>query len=108
MSDYYILTKNKEIKVVPLLEWAEWIGKVGNKIVKQENVGKYWVSTVFLGLIGLNHNFSGIGEPLLFETMVFPRKKGEERYRELDMDRYATWEDSKKGHKEMVKKWSKI
>lgn len=37
------------------------------RIVKQEHIGAYYVSTVHLVL---NHNFMG-GPPLIFETMVF-------------------------------------
>lgn len=38
------------------------------KTLKKSHVGDYYVSTVFLGF---DHNFSGSGLPLLFETMVF-------------------------------------
>lgn len=69
------------------------------KIVKQEILanGKR-VSTIWLGL---DHQF-GKGKPLIFETMVFSQKRG---YEELDCCRYSTLETTKKGHKEMVKKW---
>jgi hypothetical protein len=42
------------------------------KILKQEKVahGKKWISTVW---IGIDHNFSEVGPPLIFETMVFNR-----------------------------------
>lgn len=71
------------------------------KCVKQEELpdGKF-VSTVWLGL-----DYSYFGEahgPLIFETMVFP-KRGE--FGELDMDRYSTEEEALIGHAEMVKKW---
>mgnify|MGYP001603657131 CR=1 FL=1 len=58
-----------------------------------------WISTVW---IGLNHN-DGDGPPLIFESMVFP-KKGE--YGELDCERYATEAEATIGHTELVKKWS--
>lgn len=57
-----------------------------------------WVSTVWLGL---NHNY-GVGSPLIFETMVFP-KKGE--YHDLDCERYSTEEEAKASHHRMVEKW---
>lgn len=97
MSNRYILV-NKKIKQVPLLEWVEWMKKPENKRVAENTVGKYWISTVFLSL---DHNF-GEGKPLLFETMVF---KG--NLIDLDMARYSTYEEAEKGHKKMVKKWSK-
>ena len=53
-----------------LIKWAIWFEKsVKQRIVKQEVVGKYFVSTVFLGL---NHRF-GSGQPILWESMVFEK-----------------------------------
>jgi len=43
------------------------------------------VSTVFLGI---DHNFYGIGAPILFETMVFVV------HSIAKMERYGTWERS--------------
>jgi hypothetical protein len=49
-------------------------------------IGDYRVSTVFLGI---DHNFSDEGEPLLFETMIFGGKfGGEDEYQ----TRCSTWE----------------
>ena len=52
------------------------------------------VSTVF---IGLDHSF-GRGDPIVFETMVFGGPLNG------DMDRYATYSDAERGHKEMLTK----
>lgn len=52
-----------------LLVWGRWFESKA-RIVKQENVEPYRVSTVFLGL---NHNFDPGGPPILWETMVFGR-----------------------------------
>lgn len=66
-----------------VLKWCaemERLRSEGRYIVKQESVGKYWVSTVFLGL---DHNFyrwRDKGVPLLFETMVFERDDNEPMY----------------------------
>jgi hypothetical protein len=51
------------------------------------------VSTVFLGL---DHNFSGKGDPLLFETMIFGGPLDEHQRR------YATWDQAERGHAEAV------
>lgn len=59
-----------------------------------------YISTV---LLGIDHNFSG-GKPLIFETMAFPNK---EELHDFDVNRYATLEESKIGHEEMVRKWKK-
>lgn len=94
-----MLKDKKVIPVKAVLEWGKML-ETEDRIVKQETLkNKLRVSTVFLGL---NHSF-GNGEPLWFETMVFPEKE----MGELDMDRYTTWEQAEKGHKAMVKKWSK-
>ena len=70
------------------------------KVIKQQttNDGKV-VSTVWLGL---NHRF-GLGEPLIFETMVFP-EKGD--FSDLDMERYSTLKEAKAGHKRMFEKYN--
>lgn len=88
------------------LNGADWCRLYGNKnfanrVVKQETLpdGK-WVSTT---LIGLDHRFIGDGPPLIFETMVFPE---ECNWSELDVRRYATEEEARAGHEEMVRYWS--
>lgn len=90
-------------------KWIEEMGKIEKKlidckykIIKQTELpNKKWVSTVWLGL---DHNYKASGEPLIFETMVFP-KKGD--YGDLDCERYSTEDQAKKGHEIMCKKWSK-
>ena len=95
--DNYIL-KDKKVVKTDLMTWAKWF-ETNNRIVKQEILknGKF-ISTVFLGM---DYNF-GEGAPLVFETMVFP-KKGV--WGELDIERYSTWDEAVKGHNAMVKKW---
>lgn len=63
-----------------------------------------WVSTVWLGLDHRFPFFDGKNQlPLIFETMVFP-KKGD--YSDIDVARYETEEQAKRGHNRMVKKYS--
>lgn len=63
-------------------------------------VNGYLVSTVDLGL---DHNF-GVGEPLYYETMVFELDEDEyiKTFEDLYMERYATEEQAKEGHKRIV------
>jgi hypothetical protein len=68
MPSHYILDKDGRIKRASALTWGIWFEKSENRIVKQEQFGDVMVSTVFLGL---DHNFSGKGPPILWETMVF-------------------------------------
>lgn len=83
MSGKYILDKNGEPKLLyretrrlnlPMLhKWGKWFeGSRKERVVKQEMVGKYWVSTIFLSL---DHSW-GEGPPILWETMVFAGKSG--------------------------------
>jgi hypothetical protein len=82
-----------------LLEWAADLEK-GNRVKLTNLSNKYRVSTVWLGL---DHNLSGIGKPLIFETMVFKGNSLSEK----DIMRYATETEAITGHKKMVAKWSK-
>lgn len=60
-----------------------------------DHVGPFRVSTVFLAL---DHNYSGHGDPILFETMVFP----EDSHTDLACVRYCTWAQAAIGHAFMV------
>jgi len=70
-----IIEPDGSIRVVPLLEWAEWFEQRGMKsykegghiIARTELPGGVVVSTVFLGL---NHRWTD-GAPYWFETMIF-------------------------------------
>lgn len=71
---YYILSPDGTAVRTDALTWARWFETNSNNIRKTD-VGPLQVSTVFLGI---DHNFSGEGPPLLFETMVFP---GQQQFR---------------------------
>lgn len=75
MPGFWILTDDGvPVKVEGLLEWARWFEQNHEKrIVLQEEVGNYWVSTIFLGL---DHSF-GRGPPVLWETGLWKMKDGE-------------------------------
>lgn len=88
----YILKGKRVYPVDDILKWANWIEKEDRR-VDLTKVGKYKVSTVFLGI---DHSF-GTGEPLLFETMIFGKGEFDE-YQE----RYSTWGEAEKGHKKIV------
>ena len=88
-------------------------------VVKQETVGVYWISTVWLGY---DHRH-GSGPPVIFETMVFERGPAgiREEYRglrtlvddtyhewnEVDGRRYCTEAEALAGHAAMVEEWSR-
>ena len=89
---------DKQGKEITQEEWGRLLESPEYKIVNQDKLGGYIVSTVWLGL---NHNFSG-GDALIFETMVFDTAGND-----LEMERYHTLEEAEKGHKEMINKFKK-
>ncbi len=98
MSDKYILINKKPVKEKDLLTWARRFEKANRQVaydVFPSNNENIRVSTVFLGI---DHNFSGTGKPILFETMIFGGKH--DGYQE----RYSTWKEAVKGHTKALEK----
>lgn len=92
MSYYY----DKEGKKIDMMEWCKLFEDFNYKVVQQDKLpnGKF-VSTVWLGL---DHQF-GNGPPLIFETMIFPKKGSvDEEY----CERYSTLEEAIKGHRKAL------
>lgn len=95
---YFVL---RDREVVPTEDHEEWAqmwekGDDVRRVAKDElRVGEddVLVSTVFLGL---DHNWSGQGPPIVFETMVFGGDRDQE------MLRYATWDEADSGHRRIV------
>ena len=106
ISAKYVLNQHNEpVEVKDLLLWAAAFEDNDKRIVRQNTVtelGEHlvspfksvFVSTVFLGL---DHNFSEKGPPIVFETMVFGGPFNH------TMWRYATWDEAVKGHEQLVK-----
>jgi hypothetical protein len=104
----YILKGKIPVPCEDLLTWGRWLEDSQQRVVKQEDVGPFWVSTVFLGL---DHNW-GDGPPLLFETMIFRdvteadrRRRGGPKHVSVDdapMWRTSTWELALEQHQEAV------
>jgi len=90
---WYILDKeNKPVKST-IIQHSEWIeANPEKKVVKQENVGDIFVSTVFLGL---DHAWNS-DVPVLWETMIFGGEY--DQYQ----DRYTSVEGALKGHKKAL------
>lgn len=87
-----------------MLEWAKDMSDMSKKIVKQEYLENgLWISTVWLGL---NHAFDLQKKPVIFETMVFKRKKGQKNLGDdIDQKRACTEEDALEVHERMKKKY---
>lgn len=76
-----------------LLDWARSMNDVDLHRVGYDEIGCVRISTVFLGL---DHNHLGVGDPLLFETMIFDG--GEDSYQ----TRCTTWDEAKEMHRVAV------
>lgn len=85
-----------------LIKWASWMAKADRHIAKT-TIGRYWVSTVFLGL---EYGW-GNSVPLLYETMVFDNES-DQRASDLECRRYATRSEALIGHNEIVKGLEKL
>jgi hypothetical protein len=94
---YYKLNEDKSISPCTGEEWADQFEKENRHVADEEFMGKR-ISTVWSGL---DHDYSNIGPPLLFETMVFD-KSGNDIY----CKRHSFWEDAELGH-ERAKQWVK-
>lgn len=66
----YILKDGKPVMEPDIMKWAKWF-ETRDRIVEQTKIGSVKISTVFLGL---DHNYSDSGPPVLWETMVFGGK----------------------------------
>ena len=88
---------DKKGKIISLQQWVALMEDKEYKRVAETTVGRYWVSTVWLGL---DHNWGGV-KPLIFESMVFDKKTNES---DLLTDRYSTLSQALVGHDNMVKK----
>jgi hypothetical protein len=95
---HYRLVGQTPVPCDDLIEWAQAF-EPSNRRVRLTRIGRFRVSTVFLGL---DHNW-GFGPPILFETMTFVDDGIDaEGMNERD-DRYATWLEAEAGHQRAVK-----
>jgi hypothetical protein len=78
---------------ITMRQWGMLTHDLEYKVLKQEDVGPYWVSTVWLGI---DHGYEFYGLPIIFETMVF---KGDRS--DVECWRYATEAEAFAGHERM-------
>jgi hypothetical protein len=105
---HYILNEKGTPVIEPdLLTWAKWFEK-SERHIGLTCIGPYKISTVFLGL---DHNYRHEGPPVLWETMVFKKKKTKNKNWTLDdcldlaQDRCAgSIEQAEAMHNQMVKR----
>lgn len=92
MSDYRMYF-DKLGKELDQDEWMLLYHEKYKRVAETTLADGKWVSTVWLGL---NHNYTPSGPPLIFETMVFDSLGGTaiDDYTE----RYSTLEQAQSGH----------
>lgn len=96
---YGKLDPNKKVIEATREEWSKSFEDPEGRIVQQDAVGEYFLSTIFLGL---NHAFMG-GQGVWFETMLFEPNKDQDRHVDVvevegHSRRYRTYEDALRGH----------
>lgn len=96
-SSKMIEYRDKEGTSISLDEYCELLLIRDYKIVKQETIGKFWISTIWLGI---PHVGTFMGVDYYFETMVFKNKNGTSI--EDCIQRYRTQEEALEGHKKAV------
>lgn len=89
----YVLVERVPVQIEDAQMWAEWFEHADRRVAWTEVQPGVEVSTVFLGL---DHDFTLLGPPKLFETMVFSPGHSE------DCWRCSTWEEAIEQHKRAV------
>lgn len=102
-KEYRLIYYDREGNAMNLEEFTQKMQTKGEeyRIVKQEYIGRYWVSTVWLGI---NMNLFRQGPPQIFETMVFVDEaaKIEDDPLEGLQERYTTEQEALRGHQGAV------
>lgn len=113
MSDLYILDdENRPVRIEDMLEWAKWSSdNHARHFIKQERIGRYFVSTRFLGMDmdigGEVRAMLGFPRqpPLVFETMAFDEEVAiGDPGRRVALERCATWSEAEQQHAEVVRR----
>lgn len=90
----YILDENRNpVRQEDVGIWGKWLQNDSNRRVAEAEFGAVRVSTVFLGI---DHDWTREGPPILFETMVFGGPLAGEQWR------CATWEEALAQHAQAV------
>lgn len=104
MDDQFSLQHyDKEGKPLKFSEWSRLLNDMDYKIVANSKVGRWRVSTVWLGL---DHGHGLTDKPLIFETMIYKtvgrRRKPEGlKWRNFQC-RYSTLKEAQKGHEATI------
>jgi hypothetical protein len=101
IPDWYILLPDGTTEPTnDITKWSRNRADTDLRRVGIDNIDGIVVSTVFLGL---DHNWSESGPPLLFETMVFDHTAGADRkFLDLGCWRYSNIWAARAGHEQVV------
>jgi hypothetical protein len=81
-----------------IFKWATWF-ELSDRVVRQDRVGDYTVSTVFLGV---DHNWWRSGKPVLWETMIFGGCGISLASEDIMQRRYRSYEEALAGHEKVL------
>lgn len=102
-KEYGPMYYDRKGKEMTLMEWGHMCQARDYKIVKQEKIGKYFVSTVW---IGVNMEMFRQTPIKIFETMILIPNGEEEENQKDDLyfyqERYSTEEEAFQGHEQTV------
>lgn len=98
MTRYILDDAGNPVPEPDLLKWGRWL-ETAKRIVRQDRIAGYFISTVFLAL---DYNFTGRGRPILWETMIFPKTGMPEPRLDHFQLRYTSREEALKGHQRIV------
>jgi hypothetical protein len=96
-----ILDEDGNVVECDLMTWALWFERSRQRIIEQDEIEGFWVSTIFMGL---DHQYLPKGRPLWFETMVFhapeydPEHDRMRRQEAGYCERYSTLKEARRGH----------
>lgn len=92
----YVLDENGEPRLEPsLMRWGQWFEQsIAQRRVAWTEIYPFAVSTLFLGL---DHSFFR-GPPLLFETMVFWKRRGRYHTRRYAVHQVRTFTRAEARH----------
>ncbi len=101
-QQYKCLYYDRQGKEIPVMEWSEKFEDEKYKILIQEDIGFYFISTVW---IGMNMNAFRQGPIAIFETMIFLKDEYKQKIEdelEYYQERYATEKEAFEGHERAV------
>jgi hypothetical protein len=93
------LTYARDGRPIGVAEWGRLSSQDDYRVVAQEQIGPYFVSTVWLGL---DHGLGRTERPILFETMVFVPEHANDFSLATDTHRYCTESEAIAGHADVV------